>query len=1754
MYPDGTSYDAMDAAHTTNWTKVLADPWATDKVFVDLTAPVTVGLWCNSDWTQGTNPSTGLPYATDPAYCRSNGTVAPASAGISAANGDYAYPWVPPGITLDGTSSVALSIAYSKVEVDGSGLFRPRDSWRNPSSADLDPKLPKWFYENDNVLWCDATSGLFPQGGTPQPQVCQNSSRQTCDGKQQQCTNTTAQQCQGLTPQTCSAQSQSCGNVAPQSCVGAANQTCDNITSQRCDGMQSQTCEATTDTSQCTISYDPPGCNLCTKECGTCTLKTDCPVVGKCSTTGASCTLGGTCPNAPGVCSTTGTVCTSDASCGAAGRCSIEKNKCTSGADCPPRKGSCTLDKTSCADDTQCGSAGFCSINGNVCSPQAGCASTAGTCSATGADCSSSTQCPALGRCSVQTSATCTSDQQCPRLDGVCSVDKSSCVTSDPSGPGTCPLTNYACSITGLTCTPGTTSCPTTKGTCSITRDECTIDGGCAPVTSASASATCTDLLADGSGSLFADAANEGRVCRRNNKDYAGVSAGRYNYPDAKYNFPVTGGMGPEVPYFDDSAPAGATTYNLNESNWIGANPTPHSGTRALRVQVSANPELEQAYFFGATAPMVMQPGDFLYVWVYLDPANPPREIMLQWFNGNDWGRAYWGEDLIPWGGAVDNPAHRFAGPLPAAGRWTRLTVPASLVGAEGASISGIAFTPSNGVAFFDVAGRAASALYSSSVVDACSPTPRFTSVARHYWKTSVEWCHGAVAGQGDQWLGYGSADGSCQPFRDEQHLLPRFYRYGADPGTDNVANPAFQRVDLDISKRGSAQYTHTWKDDTGTAQTVTRSFDEEMTNYANWFVYYRTRIQAVKTVTSLAFKELDTRYRVGLHTLSNNTPGAPFLPVADFGGTQKNDWYSRLNAIRIQPGQETPTLHAIQRVGEYYRTGGSGELSGTDPIVLSCQKNWHMLFTDGLTNQSDPPKPSLGNWDKLVPNLPVAVPGLTPGAPWPTPYREGATAVSDSAADYTTFYWVTDLRTSGAAADNTLVGSERDPATWQHVNFAAMSLGTEGKLPAGNQSVTEDALRTGALSWPTPYPNVYQPDESGVDDLWHAAINGRGRFVNAQTADELKLGMGQILQDITNQAGARNGVAFQDVNLTTTNRYAYRARFEPGWAGSLTKLQIDPSCTLDHVGPCSTSVVWSASDQLTAQLTVVPGVKDTPWFTERRIVTMDATGKAVPFRWEYLSTAQQDSLAPGKPKRSAAIMEFLRGNRTNEGTKLNQLRVRAGVLGDIVDSQPVYVGAPSAPYLEANDPGYALFTAANANRAARIYVGANDGMLHAFDDATGSEAWAFVPGALYRADDTGLGALAYQDGALPPFRHHYYVDSTPRVVDVRFGAGDWRSLLVGGLGKGGRSYYAIDVTRPSDFTTEADVAKKVLWEFTDPDLGYTYGKPVVTKTRAFGGRWVVILPSGYNNVSPGSGEGKIFFVDAATGQLLYTMSTSTGSAGTPSGLGHIAGYTQDYRNQLTEQVYGGDLLGNFWRFDVSSPDTSKWTVAKLAELRDPERNAPQPVTTPPQIEIDTVTAINRWVFVGTGKLYDDSDLADTQVQTLYALRDGTVDAPAPFPQPLTRSVLKEVASLKGVEEPATGWYDDLPAGQRVVVPPQAALSVVAYVGTSPQTDPCLTGQPATIYARSYSGGASMLLQNHEIVESVTSPEGGVGLEILSLSPDGGDGSGTTGGAGGVPTLALSITLGTSGENRFAEVALNSLVAAHRMSWRLLSD
>jgi type IV pilus assembly protein PilY1 len=551
-------------------------------------------------------------------------------------------------------------------------------------------------------------------------------------------------------------------------------------------------------------------------------------------------------------------------------------------------------------------------------------------------------------------------------------------------------------------------------------------------------------------------------------------------------------------------------------------------------------------------------------------------------------------------------------------------------------------------------------------------------------------------------------------------------------------------------------------------------------------------------------------------------------------------------------------------------------------------------------------------------------------------------------------------------------------------------------------------------------------------------------------------------------------------------------------------------------------------------------------------------------------------------------VLNYLRGDKSNEGASTTNFRTRSHILGDIVYSAAVPVGVPGAPYSDSGtagsaNPGYNAFKTAKASRAAAVYVGANDGMLHAFDDTVangGKETWAYIPAALFSGGDPNdsahasapafqLGALAFRRGGIPLYAHKFYVNATPRVADVDFAytntstqpstGNDWRTILAGGLGAGGRAVYALDVTTPvaapppvvsSD--TETTAATKVLWEYTEANLGYVYDAPTIAKTYAYG--WVVLVASGYNN--PG-GKGFLYVLNPnsplKTGQLLKKIALpgDTGTDVSPTGLGTIRAFTASRQNPYVLQAYGGDLKGNVWRFDLSNADPTLWSAAKIATLKDAS-NVAQPITSGVRIEIDQNNNVDRYLFVGTGKLLDQSDLTDTSVtNSLYVIKDGNRTTPEPAPAtPYSRSNLNAVtgSSVSGFSGTPTGrgWYQDAAnTNQKVNSDVHADINIVAYAFSEPGSDPCLSALSSTLFVRDLTTGNSELLSGGSIVASASISGGIAGVALIQSDP---------GASFATPNAVVQVTSMDGGVRSFNVNIAPGVSNKHRFSWQVVSQ
>jgi type IV pilus assembly protein PilY1 len=872
-----------------------------------------------------------------------------------------------------------------------------------------------------------------------------------------------------------------------------------------------------------------------------------------------------------------------------------------------------------------------------------------------------------------------------------------------------------------------------------------------------------------------------------------------------------------------------------------------------------------------------------------------------------------------------------------------------------------------------------------------------------------------------------------------------------------------------------------------------------DQANYANWYQYYRSRLLLMKTASGRAFLNMPDTYRVGTTKISHSQysaiNGNYFLPVGAFtenaastAAGQKFNFYVHLYNSKFYDRDAssvfnnrratsfgTPLRLSLSQVGKYYANKLSGQ---TDPMTAACQRNYAILSTDGYWNDSSNPTGLAG-----------AAIGHQDGSPEVRPMLD-ALSVSNTLADVAEYYYVTDIRdttlsncgsgTSLCTNDSTMSTDIGTPGRQNMVTYT-LGLGVGSTLRydvnyASSGAGDFAAIRAGTKSWPNP---TLAENATRVDDVWHAAINGRGRYFSAQNATELSSSLESTIGSLSQTPGAGSAIASSAFQLSSSEtNYVYAGSYVTGrWTGELEAFSISASGTL------ASTPTWTAQAQLdalanrngrTAPASGVTSPQCGALYSncndERQVYFMHPTTKALTaFTYADLQaagldgdgkfstacsasrlsqcsslTADQKTLA----NTSKNLVNFLRGDATYETTNGSNplFRLRHSALGDIANGTPAFSGKPPFQYTESTNAGYSDFVTAQASRTKVVYVAANDGMLHAFNATTGKELWAFVPQAVM----PNLYKLADKN-----YSHQYFVDGSPVVADVKVGDA-WKTILVGGLNKGGKAYYALDVTNPA--------APVPLWEYTHTHLGYTYGNPVVTKNAA--GDWIVAFGSGYNN----SGVGYLFVLDAYTGvpKTGSPIATTAGDATTPSGLAPINAWLDSNRDNTARRIYAGDLLGNIWRFNIDAG-----TVAPVARLL-VSSTTPQPITVRP--ELGSVTQSGTAypvVLVGTGRHLHSNDASDRSLQSVYALRDkldatgwGDVRAGTSL---VSKSVvssgsgtsLTRTATSNTKVDWATkaGWVFDLrPSstgtleGERVSTRMQVAYSTLVVAGNIPGT------------------------------------------------------------------------------------------------------
>ncbi|MPS47614.1 PilC/PilY family type IV pilus protein [Methylobacillus sp.] len=726
-----------------------------------------------------------------------------------------------------------------------------------------------------------------------------------------------------------------------------------------------------------------------------------------------------------------------------------------------------------------------------------------------------------------------------------------------------------------------------------------------------------------------------------------------------------------------------------------------------------------------------------------------------------------------------------------------------------------------------------------------------------------------------------------------------------------------------------------------------------------------------------------------------------------------------------------------------------------------------------------------------------------------------------------------------------------------------------------GRQSITTywlDVLESGFVSNNMYYlaakyggfdvPENFNPYSTAVVKLnksqWDKNDDGDpDNYFRANNPQLMIENLGRAFDDILRKMDGASSTFSVAQSRVDDGDMSYGASYSTdGWVGSVTGSRI----SFDANGNPLLNKLWDASEKLELQ------TAGTGWDANRRIATSQCVVEdeslktrkctGVAFRLGSIGAADAIHLGPSTDERQS-ILNFLRGDRSNEGSAgTKSYRDRYRILADIVGSKVVPVGVPSAPFTDQFNPGYSAFKEARKSRPTIVYVGANDGMLHAFNGgaAGGNELFAYVPNVTFAGPTgepsiNGLAALAK-----PSYVHHYYVDATPVVADVNFGnaagrsgGADWHSLLVGGLGKGGKAYYAIDVTNPESMINESAVAQAVKWEFTHQHLGYSYGLPLIVKTKKYG--WVVVLTSGYNN---DDGKGYFFFVDPRDGTLLETISTNEGSIGAEAGLAQASAFALDARDYTVDAIYAGDLLGNVWRLDVSAETGFYDAPTKLAKLVSPN-GVPQPITTAPVIEVDANTR-KRYVFVGTGKLLADSDIDNRQEQTFYAINDGlsvafntALSLPSGVSFPIVRDNLNPNNSgIDGIgSNPSQpmGWYVDLGFGsngiaKRINTEMTSNAGTIAFAANLTGGDACSPAGSNELYAFLYgTGKSSLILPGGLITRTIAGS--GLAADVMFYKRLG--------------TNDLRIGVGsTTGDFKSSQTNSTGVVSYRQLNWREL--
>lgn len=768
---------------------------------------------------------------------------------------------------------------------------------------------------------------------------------------------------------------------------------------------------------------------------------------------------------------------------------------------------------------------------------------------------------------------------------------------------------------------------------------------------------------------------------------------------------------------------------------------------------------------------------------------------------------------------------------------------------------------------------------------------------------------------------------------------------------------------------------------------------------------------------------------------------------------------------------------------------------------------------------------------------------------------------ISPTLSDLAFHYWATDLQPGIAnkikptilqAGDETISidsqtqtlpeywNPKNNPATWQHmINYtigykSAASWPTiTGDPKFGSNTFDGDYARlvVGTRKWQNPvqpplrdasgaspvyylnhgYTTFYPPSVGAEDvrqqEMWHLALNSRGKFVPAKTAQDLVAAFKDLLASIVadnNQAVA--GYSSASSSISTAGTSAFMSFYEAtGWKGGLRSFSV-----AQNTGALGPNPAWGLSagnnGLSTADKLDALGASA---IDARLVLTHDGS-QGTEFQFGNLSAAQKTLLSHSKAG-SVGVdslaedrVKYIRGDRSKEGSTF---RTRNSRQGDIVNSAIWYTGAPTRGY---NLPGYTAFTKAHRTRTPMLYVGGNDGMLHGFSALNGAEKLAYIP----RGQIRNLPNLAD-----PSYSHRYFVDGSPFTGDVFLStapgadADKWRTMLVGAQGAGGKGYFVLDVTKPgstdasgvaSNFAA-AHASTLVVTDTTDgvdADIGHIFGEPVVNEynnqvsaqiAQLNNGRWAAILGNGYNS----GNEDPVLLIQYLDGDraLVKLPAATTGAEAVANGLStpRLVDVNGD---GMPDVVYAGDLRGNVWKFLIASSNSAGWGVAFAgnplftASHTQGVVTKRQPITTAPLVRVNSAVG-GMMVAFGTGRNLIDADAADKSQQSFYSVLDNT------------RYEIETSGANRGKVKLATGAASDPVTGRSALV--ERTFNATAIGGTNASAGQDFWNMGAQT-ALSYQSKKGWFLDLPESAERVIrQPQfysaGSKVIEILSEQP-----------------------------------------------------